>query len=131
MRQQFLLEWHSWKNAKCRCYCPGVSEYKAYGARGIVMCDQWRNSFAEFLKDMGPRPEPKRLYSIDRIDVNGNYEPGNCRWADAKVQGRNKRPFKEWHCYACKGKGHVRRLCPVVIAETARYRRQREQESNT
>jgi hypothetical protein len=61
---------------------------KNYRDRGITVCERWR-TFENFLADMGERPS--RLYSLDRIDVNGNYEPGNCRWATRTEQMRNKR----------------------------------------
>lgn len=70
-----------------RCQTPTDSAYPHYGARGITVHPRWE-SFAAFLADMGPRPAGT---TIDRIDVDGNYEPGNCRWATSKVQGRNKR----------------------------------------
>jgi hypothetical protein len=60
-----------------------------YGGRGIVMHDKWRWSFADFLKDLGERPSLD--YSLDRIDVDKNYQPGNCRWATRKEQAANKR----------------------------------------
>ncbi|MBB6446459.1 hypothetical protein [Bacillus benzoevorans] len=74
---------------KGRCNNPNDKKYKDYGARGIKVCDRWENSFENFLKDIGKRPSLK--YSLDRIDVNGNYEPSNCRWADSVQQARNKR----------------------------------------
>jgi hypothetical protein len=77
----------SWYNMKSRCKNPKATGYKYYGGRGISVCDRWLN-FENFLDDMGKRPEGK---SIDRIDVNGNYEPSNCRWADAQLQNKNKR----------------------------------------
>jgi hypothetical protein len=85
-------EYGTWRNMRRRCYQPNHRKYPLYGARGIQVCEQWRNSFAAFLADMGPKPRPTRRYSIDRINVNGNYEPGNCRWATAKQQARNRRP---------------------------------------
>ena len=60
-----------------------------WGKRGIIVCKRWRDSFVDFYKDMGEPPTDK--HSIDRIDVNGNYEPNNCRWATYKQQARNKR----------------------------------------
>jgi hypothetical protein len=75
-----------------RCYRVGTRSYPDYGGRGITVCDTWRASFEAFLTDMGPRPSPE--HSIDRVDVNGHYEPGNCRWADRKTQARNVRGKK-------------------------------------
>jgi hypothetical protein len=80
-----------WGAMKRRCYNKNSPEYKYYGARGITVCERWRKSFSDFYADMGPRPSPK--HSIDRIDVNGNYEPSNCRWATQLIQSRNTRVF--------------------------------------
>jgi len=76
---------------KTRCYNSNYNQSEYYSGRGIVVCDRWRNSFANFFEDMGKRPEG---FSLDRIDNDGNYEPGNCRWADRTTQGRNRRKFK-------------------------------------
>ena len=82
-------EWGIWSNMKTRCYNPNGSGYASYGGRGIAMCERWRESFESFLSDMGPRPGPD--YQLDRIDNNGNYEPGNCRWVTRSDNCRNRR----------------------------------------
>ena len=84
-------EYRSWRGMKQRCDNPNCDDYKNYGARGIKICERWK-SFKNFYDDMGPRPEPKDQYSLDRIDNNGNYEPGNCRWATYSQQRQNQRP---------------------------------------
>jgi hypothetical protein len=78
-----------WWAMVSRCHNPKDKWFKDYGGRGIVVCDRWRNSSADFESDMGPRPTSK--HSIDRIDNDGNYEPGNCRWATEFQQKRNTR----------------------------------------
>lgn len=82
-------EYHAWKNAKARCHTPSSQAYADYGARGIRMCDRWRDSFETFLRDVGLRPSP--LHSLDRIDNEGHYEPGNVRWATLSQQNTNRR----------------------------------------
>lgn len=83
------VEYAAWCKAKGRCDAPNDKSYKHYGGRGITMCERWRDSFASFLADMGVRPSDK--HSLDRIDVNGDYSPSNCRWATPKQQQMNKR----------------------------------------
>lgn len=70
-----------------RCHNPKSSRYSRYGARGITVCDRWRESFENFLEDMGDRTKG---YTLDRIDNDGNYTPDNCRWADLPTQYRNR-----------------------------------------
>jgi len=81
-------EYYSWVALKKRCCNPQNKAYIYYGERGISICERWKNSFENFLLDMGNKPSPD--HSLDRINVNGNYEPSNCRWATRKEQQRNK-----------------------------------------
>ena len=78
----------SWVAAKTRCTNSNAPQYEGYGSRGISMCKRWSDSFAAFLEDMGEKPDG---YTIERIDVNGDYEPSNCKWIPAKDQAKNKR----------------------------------------
>lgn len=78
---------------KQRCHNPSHPQYPYYGGRGIVVCERWLASVENFASDMGERPSD--FHSIDRIDVNGIYEPSNCRWADRTTQNRNMRKARK------------------------------------
>lgn len=86
----YTPEYNAWCHIKSRCTNENVWNYDNYGGRGIKMCERWLNSFENFFSDMGFRPSPK--HSIDRYpDINGDYTPENCRWADKHQQSRGQR----------------------------------------
>ena len=82
-------EYRAWDSMKQRCYNPNCRDYKDWGGRGITVCERWLESFENFIEDMGMKPSSN--LSIDRINVNGNYELSNCRWTTASVQNSNQR----------------------------------------
>lgn len=84
-------EYLAWTGAKARC---ANQSDPNYGGRGIRMFQEWSDDFMVFYAAVGPRPTPE--HSLDRINVNGNYEPGNVRWATRSEQQRNRRPFAAW-----------------------------------
>lgn len=80
-------EYSSWMSMRRRCYYEKAPNYHRYGGRGIKVCGKWLDSFESFYRDMGNRPVHS---SLDRVDNNGDYEPGNCKWSTAKEQSANK-----------------------------------------
>lgn len=108
----------SWQNMKNRCRNPTSTNFEDYGGRGIRYCDRWE-SFENFYADMGPRPPNTTL---DRIEVDGNYEPGNCRWANNETQSNNKRATV---FYNYRGKEYtLQQLCNMTgcCRSTVTYR---------
>lgn len=84
-------EYNSWQAAKDRCFNPANVRYARYGGRGISMCKEWVDSYATFIRDMGPKPPGT---SIERMENDFGYCPANCTWANAKEQANNRRKRK-------------------------------------
>lgn len=138
-RGQRSGEYESWRGMIERCTNPNHQAYKDYGGRGIVVCERWRN-FENFLADMGSKPSKE--YSIERIDVNGNYELSNCKWTTKTEQSRNKRtpknnasgvdgvswykPYSKWAAYITVQGKQIRLGYFDTIEEAAAARKQAE-----
>lgn len=94
--------YNTWYSMVRRCHNPKCPDFKKYGAKGVSVCDQWRRSAQAFVEYMGPKPSPH--HTLDRIDPYGDYEPGNCRWADKFTQATNKRNGSDVYVIEIRGK---------------------------
>lgn len=113
-------EFRAWSSMKERCLNAKHKYYYRYGGRGVTICARWINSFENFLEDVGPSPKGVHRASLDRVDNNGNYEPGNCRWTDTVTQCRNRssnrlltyngqtKCLSEWGIISGKGENAIR-----------------------
>lgn len=124
--RQHIPERNALTNALHRCHNPEHIAFRHYGERGIAVCDEWRdykNGFDAFFAHVGPRPS--ELHSLDRIDNDKNYEPGNVRWADKKTQQNNRRKYHTTDCQDFGwgigrttpkgvGRGHGARKSPLI-----------------
>ncbi|MCK5606522.1 hypothetical protein KAR91_31760 [Candidatus Pacearchaeota archaeon] len=99
-----------WKDMRTRCYNPDAHAFKDYGARGITVCDRWKDSFLNFIADMGERPKG---YTLERIDNDGNYIAKNCTWASRAQQARNRRNTK----LSEEKVAHIRRLSKGALSQ--------------
>lgn len=95
-------EYRTWRSINDRCHNPSDSGFHKYGARGITVCDRWREGFANFIADMGKKPSP--AHTIDRIDGTKGYSPENCRWATQLEQQNNR---SNNHMVEAFGKRHT------------------------
>ncbi len=108
----YTAEYRTWNSMKQRCFNPNNKSYKDYAGRGITVCNRWKDSFLNFYEDMGSKPFLKA--QIDRIDNDGNYEPGNCRWVTPKVNANNKRLIPKGQKLTPEQVREIRSLYPAL-----------------
>lgn len=95
LRLSDLAEYHAWLHARARCHSRSNPDFADYGGRGITMCREWQLDFWSFFDHIGHRPSGR---SLDRINNDAGYAPGNVRWADPSEQRLNQRPRRKWDC---------------------------------
>lgn len=96
-KKNHIPEYRVWAGMIHRCHCESSTCFKDYGARGIYVSKEWASSFAQFMKDMGPRPSPR--HQIDRLDNNGPYSAENCAWHTASQNARNRSSNTRIECF--------------------------------
>lgn len=117
-------EYISYTSMITRCTNPNRESYKNYGGRGIKICERWRSSYTSFLEDMGRRPEPKEEFSLERKDVDGDYSPENCVWADITTQARNHRKQRNntsGHIGVSFHKGIQKWTAQITVSKKQKY----------
>jgi hypothetical protein len=117
-------EYYAWYDMMRRCYKPERADYKYYGGRGVSVCERW-HFFKNFYSDMGK----SNGLTLDRIDVNGNYEPSNCKWSTMSEQVKNRRPWvqdecKKGHPYSLNSRGY--KCCKECNKEAVRRYQERK-----